>query len=232
MGLGKLLAHPLTRGLSVDDPRTTELRHQIIQEKPFLKSIYSEWYQILLDHLKNSNDVLELGSGAGFIKILDSRIITSEIMAVNNIDLVADATKLPLLDSSLDAIIMTDVLHHIPYPGSFFTEAQRVLRKGGKILMIEPWPTRWSEFIYTNLHSEPFDIKGDWTIPATGPLSGANGALPWILFERDRKKFEVEFPECRIRKVELMMPFSYLLSGGVSIRFSMPGFLYKAIRTL
>lgn len=232
MGIRKLLEHPLTRGLSVDDPRTTDLRHKIIQEKTFLKSIYSEWYQILLDNLKTSHDILELGSGAGFIKTLDSRVITSEILPVRGVDLVADATKLPFLDYSLDAIIMTDVLHHIPNPGGFFTEAQRVLRKGGKILMIEPWSTRWSEIIYGNLHSEPFNIKGDWTIPATGPLSGANGALPWILFERDRNKFEVEFPGCRIRKINLMMPFSYLLSGGVSIRFSVPGFLYKAIRIL
>jgi hypothetical protein len=30
--------------------------------------------------------------------------------------------------------------------------------------------------------------------------------------------------------VDLMMPFSYLLSGGVSIRFSAPGFLYTLTR--
>lgn len=95
MGIRKLLEHPLTRGLSVDDPRTTDLRHKIIQEKTFLKSIYSEWYQILLDNLKTSHDILELGSGAGFIKTLDSRVITSEILPVRGVDLVADATKLP-----------------------------------------------------------------------------------------------------------------------------------------
>jgi hypothetical protein len=35
----------------------------------------------------------------------------------------------------------------------------------------------------------------DWSFPAVGPLSGANGALPWILFERDRARFEREFPQ-------------------------------------
>ena len=42
------LAHPLTRGLDIDDPRTTHLRQQIIQEKSFLRQIYQEWYQAIV----------------------------------------------------------------------------------------------------------------------------------------------------------------------------------------
>lgn len=38
----KILGHPLTRGLSVDDPRTTLLRRSIIQDKAFLRALYSE----------------------------------------------------------------------------------------------------------------------------------------------------------------------------------------------
>ena len=37
--LPKILGHPLTHGLSVDDPRTTLLRRNIIQEKVFLRAI-------------------------------------------------------------------------------------------------------------------------------------------------------------------------------------------------
>ena len=33
------LTHPLTRGLDIDDPRTTELRRRVILEKPFLRLI-------------------------------------------------------------------------------------------------------------------------------------------------------------------------------------------------
>jgi hypothetical protein len=38
------LEHPLLQGLDIDDPRTTFLRRQIIQGKPFLRKIYEEWY--------------------------------------------------------------------------------------------------------------------------------------------------------------------------------------------
>lgn len=228
--INSLLAHPLTKSLSVDDPRTTEIRHEIIQSKLFLKAVYQDWYKIIIQGLGDSKDILEIGSGAGFLKTYIPTLFTSEVMEVKNIDLVADATRLPFPRDSLDAIVMTDVLHHISKPEDFFSEATRSLRNGGKILMIEPWPTPWSEFVYKNLHSEPFNKSGDWTIPPSGPLSGANGALPWILFHRDLTKFEKLFPQLRIRKVELMMPFSYVMSGGVSLRFSVPHFFYPLIR--
>ena len=228
--LASLLGHPLTKSLSVDDPRTTEIRYEIIQGKPFLKKIYQEWYKIILDRLGSSRVVLEIGSGAGFFKDFFPTIIRSEILQVRNVDLVTDATQLPFSNNSLDAIVMTDVLHHIPNAANFFSEASRCLRPGGKVLMIEPWPTFWSKFVYQNFHSEPFDISGDWTIPSSGPLSGANGALPWILFERDRVQFEDAFPLLRINQVQWMMPFVYLLSGGVSLRFSLPGFVYPFLR--
>lgn len=121
MGLiHSLLAHPLTKSLSVDDPRTTEIRHEIIQGKSFLKAIYQDWYNLIIQGLNTSDSVLEIGSGAGFLKNYLPKLITSEIMEVNNIDLVADATQLPFPNLSLDAIVMTDVLHHIPNPKSFF----------------------------------------------------------------------------------------------------------------
>jgi SAM-dependent methyltransferase len=227
-----LLSHPLTRSLSVDDPRTTELRHKIIQEKIFLKKLYTEWYLILLRDLNESHKVLELGSGAGFIKSLLPTVLTSEVIPTKNIDLVVDAINLPFSNNSLDAIVMTDVLHHIPTPSNFFKEASRVLKKNGEILLIEPWPSHWSELIYAKFHHEPFDKKAGWTIPPSGPLSGANGAIPWILFERDKEAYEKQFPELRINKIEKIMPFSYLLSGGVSLRYSCPGFLYKYVRSL
>ena len=58
----------------------------------------------------------------------------------------------------------------------------------------------------------------------------ANGALPWILFERDRGIFREQFPEWRIARIEPLMPFVYLASGGVSMRSLMPGWAYRAIR--
>jgi hypothetical protein len=119
---------------------------------------------------------------------------------------------------------MVNVLHHLAAPRDFFHEATRCLRVGGVVSMIEPWVTPWSTFVYRRFHHEPFDpLAEHWEFPPAGPLSGANGANPWIMFVRDRTSFEREFPNLRIRLAEPFMPLRYLLSGGVSMRSLMPG---------
>jgi SAM-dependent methyltransferase len=229
--LGKLLQHPLTRGLSVDDPLTTQLRQQIIASKPFLKKIYSEWYQAIQAALGDDpKKILELGSGAGFFKSYCPQVISSEVFHTPGVDLIADATRLPLPENSLDAIVMTDVFHHIPNVSRFLGESCRCIKPGGKMVMLEPWPTAWSKWVYTNLHHEPFIPDGSWEIPNSGPLSGANGALPWIVFERDREIFSERFPHLKITSIKPLMPIAYLLSGGVSMRTLMPGWMYKPVR--
>jgi SAM-dependent methyltransferase len=230
MMIPRVLQHPLTRGLSVDDPHTTRLRRDIIASKPFLRRIYSDWYAQIAEALADRNIILELGSGAGFFKEVRPHAITSEVMVTTGVDLIADACRLPFADAALDAIVMTDVFHHIPDVELFLSEATRTLHAGGRLVMVEPWRTRWSEWIYTNLHPEPFLVDGTWEIPRSGPLSGANGALPWIVFGRDLARFAERFPQWRILKITPMMPIAYLLSGGVSLRSLMPGCLYAAVR--
>ena len=87
---------------------------------------------------------------------------------------------------------MTNVLHHLPQPGRFFDEAAGCVRPGGVVAMVEPWNTAWSRWVYRHhLHHETFlPAAADWEVPRGGPLSAANGALPWILFARDRERLE------------------------------------------
>jgi SAM-dependent methyltransferase len=218
------LAYPLTRGLDLDDPHTTELRRQVLRGKPFLHRLYCEWYSAIAGALPpRPGGVLELGSGAGFLKEWIPGLITSETFYCAGIDAVLDGQELPIADCALRAVVMTDVLHHIPKVRRFLREAARCVRPGGRVVMIEPWVSAWSRVVYTRFHHEPFQpAAAEWEFPAVGPLSGANGALPWIVFERDRAQFEREFPEWKLALVRPMMPFRYLLSGGISLRSLMP----------
>jgi SAM-dependent methyltransferase len=222
------LEHPLTRGLDVDDPRTTRLRRRILAEKRFLRRIYEEWYRALAASLPaGSGPVLELGSGAGFLADFVPRLVRSEVFRAPGIDLVLDGLALPFQAGALRGIAMTNVLHHLPRPLRFFAEAARAVRPGGVVTMIEPWVTPWSRWVYTRLHHEPFLPEAcDWEPPAGGPLSGANGALPWILFQRDRARFDREAPDWRVRSIAPMMPFRYLVSGGISLRALAPAFTF------
>ncbi len=228
--LHRMLAHPLTASLDLDDPATTELRKQIICSKPFLKAIYDEWYQTLAAALPPiQGRVLELGSGAGYCAKFIPDLLASEIFPCPGSQVALDARCLPFADKSLRAIVMTNVLHHISDVNCFFAEASRCLRPTGKILMIEPWLTPWSRFVYRNFHNEPLCTGApDWSFAQSGPLSGANIAIPWIVFERDRQSFLSQFPSLHIEQIQPFLPFRYLVSGGVAMRSLMPAFTHRA----
>lgn len=218
------LEHPLTRGADLDDPMTTGMRRRIIQEKEPLRAIYEEWYRILAGALPDGpGRVLELGSGGGFFGEIVAGAIRSEVFPCPWLDIVLDGLALPFADGSLRGIAMTNVLHHLQEPSRFLAESARCVRPGGVVAMIEPWNTPWSRFVYRRFHHEPFlpDSEG-WAASPGGPLSGANGALPWILLVRDQDKFRREHPEWLIRSIEPLMPLRYLLAGGVSLRALVP----------
>jgi SAM-dependent methyltransferase len=215
--------------LRIDDPQTTILRRRIVREKAFLRQIYEEWYKDIAEVLpEDPGMVLELGSGPGFMKERIPGLFTSEVFRCPGVDLILDGTNLPIADGALRAIVMTDALHHLPDVRSFFAKAERCVRLGGAIVMIEPWVTSWSRLVYKSLHDEPFDPDArEWELPKDGPLTGANGALPWILFERDYGQFKIEFPGWQIKSITHLMPFRYLLSGGVSTRRLMPDWSFR-----
>ncbi|MBP7055374.1 MAG: class I SAM-dependent methyltransferase [Candidatus Omnitrophica bacterium] len=228
--LKNIFAHPLTKGLDLNDPKTTELRRRIVREKKFLRKVYEEWYLQLSDSMRDTDGVvLEIGAGAGFLEEYMPGIVKSDISKTTGIDVVMDACRqFPFSDGSLSAIVGINVLHHLSDPKKFFSEASRCVRKNGCIYMIEPWVTSWSSFVYKRLHDEPyFPDAADWGFVSNGPLTSANSALPWIMFERDRRVFEREFPAWKISGISLQMPFLYLLSGGVSLRSLSPGFTFS-----
>ncbi len=217
----------------LDVPETTIEHKQILGRKLFLQRIYREWYAFLLgavpDGIKGA--VLELGAGGGFLRELRPEVVVTDMLPVEGLSCLCSALALPFHESGLRAILMTNVLHHVPDVRAFFEQATVCVAPGGVIAMVEPWLTPWSRFVYGRLHHEVCAPDAeDWKFTSSGPLSGANEALPWIVFERDRRLFEQEFPQWRIEQVQPFMPVGYLLSGGFSTRLSMPGCVYGLCR--
>jgi SAM-dependent methyltransferase len=227
------LRHPLSRGLDIDTPEATLCVGEIIRNKPFLRRFYEDCYQYIGNNIPPSEDgiVLEIGSGAGFLKEFIPGLVTTDILKLSIVDIILDAQHLPLKPNSLRAIAMVDAFHHLPDVRLFLREASLCIRPGGVIIMVEPWVTSWSYLVYRYLHHEPLDMKTvSWTIPGNGPLSDANTALPWIVFKRDRLKFEDDFPEWKVEKVLLDYPLTYLASGGLAFRGLLPESLFGVSR--
>lgn len=218
----------------LDDPRRTLEHKRIIEKKPFLKRLYQEWYSEIKRRLSGipEGKIIELGSGGGFMKEVIPSITTSDILELDENDLTFNALDMPFANNSIAAFVMVDVFHHVPDSEKFLSEMQRCLKPEGKIVMSEPCTSIYSKFIFKNFHHEPFNIHGNWTIPGSGPMSDANGALPWIVFERDRERFNRSFPDLRIAELKKHTALRYLLSGGVSMKQFVPTWSFGFLRTM
>jgi len=192
-------------------------RRVIWESKEIIKKLYHKWYQSIFNALR-SGTILELGGGSGNLKETFPEAISSDIVFVPWLDAVMDAHALPFKTESLDNIVLFDVLHHLKAPKFFFYEAERVLRPKGRIIMIEPYVSWASFFIYRFFHAEGMKWHVDPFVfePADGfkdPFLG-NQAVPTLLFEKYSKRFCQTFTHLKIIK-QLKTDFLiYPLSGG------------------
>jgi len=236
MSILNLLRHPLTSKISsIDDSNTYNVHREIILSKPFLLEIYKRFYGKIFSSFKTDNlkdlKIIEIGAGGFNSNQFESSIITTDISNTEHIKQVEDAQKMSFEDNSLDGVILIDVLHHIPKPGLFFEEVNRCLKKGGKLIMIEPYYSPWGSLVYKNLHHEPWYDIPSWDIPLTsgGRLSDANMLNPHNIFIRDINKFKSLYPKLKVYDIEKINFFYYLLSGGLSFRSLIPNFLGKLV---
>lgn len=203
----------------LDSPTINETNKEILNKNLILKNFYKDCYQIFKGEIENYDQlkILEIGSGAGFIKKFIPNVITSEIIELEGVDLTINAERLPFTDKSLDVIILLNVIHHITNSEKFLKECHRVLKYDGQILLIEPANTWFSRIIYKNFHHEDFDENGGWNLTKNGGrLSNANQAIPYIIFERDLKIFKEKFNGFSLIKKYKFKPIHYVLSGGFS----------------
>ena len=72
----------------------------------------------------------------------------------NRPDIYGDAQKLPVMNASIDAVLLLEVLEHIESDSAVLSEANRVLKVGGVLYISVP-------FIYPQ-HDVPYDFRR-WT---------------------------------------------------------------------
>jgi SAM-dependent methyltransferase len=233
--LRSALTHRLARGLDLDSADATAVHARLIREKGFLRRLYLHYYdefEACIARSAPGGIVLEVGAGSGFYKEVRPTAISLDLREGANVDLLGSALSLPLCDRSTSAILLLNVLHHLPDPMAFFHECERVLKPGGRVCLIEPYAGPLSRRLIRPLHHEPWDEKAGWTLPPAGPLTGANMALPWIIFERDRRHYDAAMPHLPIARRRLHTFVLYLLSGGVSMRSFVPGALFTPLLRL
>lgn len=188
----------------------------------YVNRLYRRYYRNFLDCLSkykvdDGGVYLELGSGYGFFKDYcagEIQLIRTDVVPHQNLDQIVNGEKLPFDENSVSAIFLFGVLHHIKHVESFFSEAERCLRPGGAVIMIEPTGNKFAQFMYRVSHSEPFDAEvTSWVIPGSDPMTCANLALPHVIFNRDLGVFQERFKKLKIRCNEYHSPLLFQMSG-------------------
>lgn len=199
------------------------------------------WYQELYRELFSTvpdiarKRVLEIGSGASPLKNFLPTVITTDVLQLEHLDIVfdchdiADFKEIP--DHSIDIITLTNVLHHLRNPIQFLRDTTKKLTKGGQVFIVEPYFSVLSYPLYKALHHEPvnFDIQYPVLDNVQGPLSSSNQAMPYMIFfsRPDWLRELADHYELEKTQYGFFTSLAYMVTGGISRIFPVPGWVYR-----
>lgn len=224
-------------GVDVNSVELLEVQREILATKPLMREVFLEIYQTIRkadeELLSGDGARIELGAGATFLNSIHSDVISTDLKFSPYLQMAASATELPLRAGSVRALYMINCFHHIPDPRRLFRELARTLAPGGGCVIVEPYYSALAGAFYRRVFdTETFDPgQREWTTPDAEVMKGANQALSYLVFKRDREIFLREFPELRIvREEPLRCWVRYLVSGGLNFRQLVPQPLAPLVR--
>ena len=210
-----------------DITREYYARREIWAQKPQIRLVYERWMRKMRPFLPPEGPLLEVGSGSGLLKEFLPQVILSDVVDLPWIDKVADCMNLPFDDSSLAGIIGFDLLHHVAKPHAFLHEAARVLKRGGRVLLMEPYITPVSYYGY-KLHHEKINLRDYHDSSKKDPWEG-NLALANLVFGRDAKTWSVYHPDLEIKRSEIFSFLDFQLAAGFKPYAYVPHPLFKVL---
>tara|TARA_A100001015_G_scaffold63944_1_gene70584 strand:+ start:4516 stop:5325 length:810 start_codon:yes stop_codon:yes gene_type:complete len=174
--------------------------------------------------IKETDKGIEVGAGAGFSRdfIKNKNLKLSDMSNDDHLDLKnIDAQNTKLEEESLDFVIASNMIHHIPYPIKFFREMHRILRKDGKLIIFEPYCSIILQIATFIMKHEGFDFTlnvWDEKIPKSEEKNSWHGniAVPHLIFD-DKKKFDENLGKYfKFEYENLTECLVFLNSGGVT----------------
>ncbi len=119
-------------------PNDWDISPKLSEKKdPVSSHFYGPNVQYFLKSLDSNAVVLD--AGAGFRKIPYKNVINLEIYDYPSTDILAVGDRLPFFDDVFDAVLSLAVLEHVRDPFACAREIRRVLKPGGKVLVMLPF---------------------------------------------------------------------------------------------
>ena len=194
---------------------------------PGLRLVYRSIFAEIMANTRGSS-VLDIGAGAGFLKIDFPQVTTSDVVKTPFVDCAVTAYEIEATGRQWDAIVSMDVLHHLRDPMRFFASAAASLRAGGRVILAEPAATPLGRLFYRLFHHEPCHpnrLQAPYVFEADAPDgSFANMGMGWALFARDRDPVDRRLFEMglSVRSIRYRDLIAYPATGGLSRRQLLP----------
>lgn len=116
-----------------------------VEEAPVARSPHIAFLRGVVADLEPGSSILDVGAGeAPYRELFAGHDYRTTDWAQTTheptfaVDHVAPADDLPLADDSVDVVVCTQVLEHVPEPGAALAEFHRVLRPGGRVAISTP----------------------------------------------------------------------------------------------
>jgi SAM-dependent methyltransferase len=109
--------------------------------------------------LRYGQSLLSIGSGDGVHEQIFKSIVGSlNVFELNNVERYdAEKDKIPYEAESFDFVFIKSVIEHIRNTDLFLSEIRRVLKKGGKVIILTPDYQRQKDFFFDDYtHVKPF----------------------------------------------------------------------------
>jgi SAM-dependent methyltransferase len=235
----EFLSEPQLRGIHYDSDELIRVHRDILMAKPMIRGVFEELYrgchELDEQYLAGSGTRIELGAGSSFLKKINPEIVSTDIKFGAHLDRVLDAQDMDLPNDSVRAFYAIHCFHHLPEPDRFFAELERTLIPGGGCVLVEPYYGPIASWFFKRMFTtESFDKnQSQWNTPSTGVMIGANQALSYLVFVRDREIFEQKYPNLEIIHTDALSNYlRYLFSGGINFRSILPAICIAPLRAL